>query len=205
MTMSSSDGAWQILSSELMLDTPWLRVRRESYRLPDGGLIPEYYLSELRDSAVCVCLVGDRFVIVRQYRPGVGKAVLCHPGGRLEDGDATPAAGAFREVLEETGYRPREVVKLGAYGQVPAICTARVHLFLVRCDKSPERSSPDASERLDVVVLSRAELQEALQDGRMDCLACVAATLSAFHALDRSDRESSRFTSGSGAEPWARP
>ena len=39
---------WETLSSELVLDEPWYRVRRDTVRLPDGRVL---YRSELQCSA----------------------------------------------------------------------------------------------------------------------------------------------------------
>lgn len=37
---------WKTLSSEYLFNRPWLTVRRDSYELPDGRIVPEYYILE---------------------------------------------------------------------------------------------------------------------------------------------------------------
>ena len=32
---------WKTLSSEYLFNRPWLTVRRDSYELPDGRIVPE--------------------------------------------------------------------------------------------------------------------------------------------------------------------
>lgn len=174
---------WRRLTSETIVDSPWLRVHQNSYELPNGSVIPTYYITERSDSALCVCYTGEKFVLVRQYRPGIEKWTLCHPGGRIEGDDPSPVSGGLRELLEETGYRPLEVTPLGAYAQIPAVSTGKVHLFLVQCEAvASEEPKPDATESLEVVQVTLAELENAIAGGEMDCLACVAAT---YRALAR--------------------
>jgi hypothetical protein len=74
--------AWQRVANRVVLDSPWLRVTLNSFVLPEGRRIPEYYIVERSDAAICVCRVGAQVLLVRQYRPGIGKETLCHPGGR---------------------------------------------------------------------------------------------------------------------------
>lgn len=176
---------WKVLSSKQLLDSPWLKVHENAYELPNGSVIPTYYLTERNDSALCVCYTGEHFVLVRQYRPGIGESTLCHPGGRVETEDGSPVSGALRELLEETGYRPAAVHSLGSFAQIPAASSAKVHLFLVNCDPaSSVLSEPEATEDLSVELLTRAELEEVIESGGMNCLACVAASYRAFCCLD---------------------
>lgn len=169
--------AWQIKSSKVVLNTPWLRVHKNSYFLPNGEKIPHYYIWESSDSALCVCQVGeDKVLLTRQYRLGIEKYTVCHPGGRLESSDASPVSGAMRELLEETGCVPQKVTPLGAFGQIPAITPNRVHIFLVQCDPSLNQPTPEPSEKIDVKLVPIPKLTELIASGEMDCVACVAAT-----------------------------
>lgn len=168
---------WQIESSKVVLDTPWLLVHKNSYSLPNQEKIPDYYIWEGSDAALCVCRVDDQLVLVRQYRPGIEKVTLCHPGGRIESSDASAMKGAVRELVEETGYVPKSVVPMGVFGQVPAISPNRVHLFLAECEKTAKvKPIRDKSEEIDVELIPLKKLGELIKSGVIDCVACVAAT-----------------------------
>ena len=168
---------WQKTSTKVVFDTHWLRVHKNSYSLPNGEQIPDYYIWEGSDAVLCVCRVDNQLVFVRQYRPGIEKITLCHPGGRIESSDASAMKGAVRELVEETGYVPKSVVPMGAFGQVPAISPNRVHLFLAECEKTvavnPNR---DKSEEIEVKLVQLKKVGELIESGPMDCVACVAAT-----------------------------
>lgn len=169
--------AWQHLTSRVVVDSPWVRVRLNSFALPNGRRIPEYYIIERPDSAVCVCCIGMQVLLVHQYRPEIEKDTLCHPGGRLEATDCSPVDGALRELLEETGLSPKAVSELGAFAQIPAVETGRVHMFLVECEAAPPKSSnPDTTEDIATELVPIAKLEELIAAGDMDCVACVAAS-----------------------------
>jgi 8-oxo-dGTP pyrophosphatase MutT (NUDIX family) len=168
---------WHCIDTTQLIDSSWLQVSRNSYLLPDGREVPEYYIVKRQDSAICVCRVGDDVLLVRQYRPGISKVTLCHPGGRLELDDTSPVHGALRELLEETGLVPDKVHELGAFAQIPAVETGRVHVFVVDCNRSAAGPvSLDATEDLSAELLPLAKLETVITNGDMDCIACVAAS-----------------------------
>jgi ADP-ribose pyrophosphatase len=168
---------WHRTSTKRLVDSPWLEVTRDSYVLPDGREVPEYYIVKRNDTAVCVCRIGDQLVLVRQYRPGIRKMTLCHPGGRIERADGSPVHGALRELLEETGLAPDKVQHLGTFAQIPAVETGRCHMFLVDCTRTKARATEiDSTEYLSTVLVPISELRTVIATGEMDCLACAAAS-----------------------------
>jgi len=46
---TEKDNKWKILSTEYLIKRPWLTARRDMVELPDGRVIPEYYVLEYPD------------------------------------------------------------------------------------------------------------------------------------------------------------
>jgi ADP-ribose pyrophosphatase len=139
--------------------------------------VPEYYIVKRGDSAICVCRIGDNVMLVRQYRPGIRKVTLCHPGGRIEEADDSTVQGVLRELLEETGLVPDEIRALGKFAQIPAVETDYVHLFVANCTKASDGfGKPDVTEDLSTELVPVAQLEHIIEVGGMDCVACVAAS-----------------------------
>ena len=60
---------WKTERSEALLDTPWVKVRRDAVRLPNGAKIDDFYAITIRDAAAIVALDGEGCLILkREYR-----------------------------------------------------------------------------------------------------------------------------------------
>src|SRR6476620_5266589 len=96
---------WKVLESEYLFnDEPWLTIRREKCELPNGKIMPAYYIIEYPTWVSVLALTKDnKAVFVKQYRHGLGVISTELPGGVVEPGE-TPEQGAVRELKEETGY-----------------------------------------------------------------------------------------------------
>src|SRR5450432_343972 len=83
---------WEIISSELVIESPWYNLRRDACRLPHGSVIEPYYVRVHDGFSVVFALTADRHIVMtRQYKHGIGDVVLELPAGALEPGE-NPAA-----------------------------------------------------------------------------------------------------------------
>lgn len=96
---------WNVLHSEYLFREPWFTVRREKVQLPNGNIIPSYYVMDY-PSWVCVIAVtrDKKMVMVRQYRHGLKRVSYELCAGVVDPEDATCLDAAKRELWEETGY-----------------------------------------------------------------------------------------------------
>ena len=142
---------WKVLESEYLVRRPWLTVRRERLELPDGRIVPEYYVLEYPDWVNVVAITeDDRVILERQYRHGFGQAAWEIPCGVLERSDASPLAGAQRELLEETGYGEGEWTLLDTLSGNAASMNNRTYCFLARGVKKIGEQHLDSGEAFDV-------------------------------------------------------
>jgi 8-oxo-dGTP pyrophosphatase MutT (NUDIX family) len=87
------------------------------------------------------------------------------PAGGLDPGE-TPEAGAVREAVEESGWRPRALELIASYNPMPGGVDQVFHLFLADgADEVGPPSDPTESERVEWVPLTT--IREALVDGRI--------------------------------------
>jgi 8-oxo-dGTP pyrophosphatase MutT (NUDIX family) len=111
--------------------------------LPDGG-------RSLRDAAVLIGLVdrgeGANVVLTRRtegLRHHGGQ--ISFPGGRIEAGDASPAAAALREAQEEIGLAGRQAQPLGYLD--PLVTITGFHVYPVVASIAADfQPRPDPSE-----------------------------------------------------------
>jgi 8-oxo-dGTP pyrophosphatase MutT (NUDIX family) len=93
---------------------------------------------------------SGNLVLIRQFRHGTASLVWEIPGGMMDADDESPAHAARRELLEETGYEPEEMVFLGVVDPNPAIQNNRCHTFLARNARPLGSQKLDGSEDIEV-------------------------------------------------------
>jgi ADP-ribose pyrophosphatase len=78
--------------------------------------------------AIAAVPAERRLILVRQYRHAAKQALWEIPAGTAEAGEEC-AAGALRELREETGYTPDSLSLLCTVYPTPGYCTERVHVY----------------------------------------------------------------------------
>ncbi len=172
---------WRLRASRYVVDSPYMRLRVDEVELPDGTIIPDYYVRESRGFVVVVALTGeDRVVLVRQYRYGDDSIHLELPAGTLEDSEE-PRDCALRELAEETGYEVARCELAAEYAAEPVRSTARAYLYVASGARKARAPTPDAAEHIEVELASLVTFRAMLRDGRIDSGGSIAA---GYRALD---------------------
>jgi len=123
---------------------------------------------EIVEHADCIGVVaveGDSVLLVRQFRKPVERELLEIPAGGIEPGETVEDA-VKREMQEETGYRPRRLVKLGGYYLAPGYSTEYLHLYLATSLEVSQLTAEDTDE-ITRVRVPISEIPELLASGRI--------------------------------------
>ncbi len=174
--------AWRRRSSTYVVDSPHLRLRVDELELPDGTVIPNYYVRESAGFVIVFALTTEREVIlVRQYRYGADAIHLELPAGTIDDGE-DPRDCAIRELAEETGYEAGDVELIGSYRAEPARSTAFAYMFLATGARRTRDPLLDPTEIIEVELEPLESFRQMLRDGRIDNGASIAT---GYAAVDR--------------------
>lgn len=177
---------WERLSSERLLETPYLNLRSDRLRLPDGEVKDAYYVVERQDAAVVFPLTASgEVLLVRQYRPPLERDELGLPAGLVEPGEDPEKAGR-RELAEETGYAGGSWERLGRVASSPGLKDNWAYLYLARGVERASDPDPDEHERLVVETAPLSSMMRLIDSGEVVSSSGVAAVLL---ALDRLRRE----------------
>lgn len=154
---------WRILDSEYLFRRPWLTARRDRVQLPNGTIHNEYYILEYPTWVNVIATTADgRFVMVRQYRHGLGivETELC--AGVAEPGEE-PEAAARRELLEETGYSGGRWSLLTVLSPNPSSNTNLNYCFVAEGVELTGTQHLDSTEDIAVLTMTREEVEAMLR------------------------------------------
>lgn len=156
---------WKILDSTIVVYRPWLRARRDKVLIPSTGVVhPEYYVLEYPDWVNTIAITRDgRFVMVEQYRHGLGQVFTELCAGVAEKGE-TPEQAARRELAEETGFGGGEWQPWMVISANPGSQNNLTHCFLATGVEPLYERHLDETEELNVRLLSEPEVYEMLRN-----------------------------------------
>lgn len=104
-----------------------LRVDEISYNESGNSGIREIAVHP--GGAVVIPVKDDgKIILVKQFRYPIQDWLIEFPAGKL-DANEDPLICATRELEEETGYKAREITKLGEILTAPGYCTEILHIY----------------------------------------------------------------------------
>jgi 8-oxo-dGTP pyrophosphatase MutT (NUDIX family) len=174
--------SWRVTGRETLFSHRLFDLRRESLsaepHAPDGEGATREALTLDAPSWVNVIalLPGERVLLVRQWRYGIGATTLEIPGGMVEGAEAgDPQAAAGRELLEETGYRAGRLTYLGEVEPNPAFITNRCLTFVAEDLVRVGEPEGDGEEELVVESADLAEIPRLIVSGEIRHALVIAA------------------------------
>jgi NUDIX domain. len=166
---------WKVLESKYLHNRPWLTVREERLQMPNGNIIPEYYVLEYSNWVNIIAITKEgRFIIVRQYRHGIEETCYELCAGVCEKEDPSILASAQRELLEETGYGGGNWTEFMRVAPNASAATNYSYCFIAENVERISDQALEESEDLTVHLLSYPQVKELLESGKI-----VQATMAA--------------------------
>lgn len=176
---------WDTLETKERLKVGLFRMREDKCRLPDGRIMPAYYVMEFPDwvNIVPVTLDG-KIILVEQYRHASGRVHLEIPGGSIDTKlGEDPKRAALRELSEETGFVPDDIRLIGKHFPNPAMQNNAMWTYVGLGCRKLATPNPDPYEDIRVVQLPVNEVFEKIQSGEINHSIVVASLMYAMSVL----------------------
>lgn len=159
---------WKVLRSEYLAREPWFTVRHECVELPNGSRVPDYYVFEYPDWVNVIAITRDeKFVLIDQYRHGLGRTDYELPAGVCDPTDTSPLEAARRELLEETGFGGGQWQETMVLSANPATQNNLTHCFIATDVERISAQHLETTEDLRVHLLSREEVRKLLEQSKI--------------------------------------
>ena len=160
------------LSSEVVYDGRIMQVTKDKVLCPNGMEAVREIVHH-RGGVAILFKVDDKFILEKQYRYALEEEIIEMPAGKLEKGEE-PLEAAKRELLEETGYRPLEMIHLGDSYPTGGYSSEVIHLYYCPKAKKEERHL-DKDECIDLIYLTLEEIEELIKNNTIKDSKTVAA------------------------------
>jgi ADP-ribose pyrophosphatase len=152
-------------------------VQIETIPLPKGGALNAEIIRHPGSVVIVPITDAGEIVLVRQYRPAIGRWAWELPAGTLKPGE-DPERAAARECQEEIGLIAGAIEKLGAFYPTPGYCDEEMNFYRATGLRAPGSADPEAhpdeDEDIETTAFSRARIAEMIAAGEIIDLKTVA-------------------------------
>jgi ADP-ribose pyrophosphatase len=158
--------AEEVVSSRTVFKGRILKLRVDTVRTADGRRSTREVVEH--DACVAVIPVDERdnVLLVKQYREAIGKDLLEIPAGGIDAGE-TPEEAVRREMQEETGFRPRKILRLAGFYSTPGFSNEYLHLYLAT-DLVPGRLHAEDTPGIEVVLFPVSAIPALVGSGKIE-------------------------------------
>ncbi len=126
-------------------DKSWIYATRGNETKPDAVVVVPYHR------------IYEKLVLIKEFRVPLGGTQYGFPAGLVDKGERIEQAGQ-RELLEETGLTVTRVLKVSPpIFSSSGMTDESISLLYVECEGEPSTVNNEASEDIEVILLSKED------------------------------------------------
>lgn len=136
----------------------WLKVYNSVRPVRGRDFTFEYIIKRPAVGALIYNSLTDKFIFVKQYRPGCGRDIIEIPAGVIEEGQS-PIEAIEREVLEETGYKCDKIEFITSGAVSPGYTTETLFLYYIEVSNKIGMGGglEDENEEIEVIEMTKSQ------------------------------------------------
>lgn len=124
-------GPFKEIHRSVKYRSDWMRLEEAAVIRPDGSS-GSFGLVYMRPGATVVAVdESGNIILAREYKYALEKETVELISGGIEDGE-TPEEAAGRELMEETGYISRSIIRLGEVDPFTTVVSSKNYILLAR-------------------------------------------------------------------------
>ena len=157
------NGPWQIQSSEIKYQNPWIIVREDKVVRPDGkdGI---FGVVEMVAGVSVLPIDGeDNVYLTEEFRYGIRQKSIEAISGGVDQNESSMEA-AQRELEEEAGLQAKEWVDLGTINPFTSVVISPQQLYVAK-KLSKVAAHPEGTEQIRILKMSLAEALQITKNG----------------------------------------
>ncbi|GIO11765.1 ADP-ribose pyrophosphatase [Cohnella xylanilytica] len=152
------------ISTKPIFEGRMINVQVDTVQLPNGETATREIVRHPGAVAV-LALLGDRMLVVEQFRKPLERVQVEIPAGKLEPGE-DPMEAAGRELEEETGYKARSLRHLRTFSTSPGFAEEVIHLYFAdELEQGEVHLDDEEFLTCEAITLEQAEAY--VRDGRI--------------------------------------
>lgn len=160
---------WPIIETSEGPDMDLFSVKVNRCRSPRTGEEHDFYVIDFPDWVQIVPITPEnQVVMISQYRHGCDRIFLELPGGLIDGDDPSPQETATRELLEETGYRAKDLVLLARTYPQPAVLNHSGFTYVAMGVERVTEPVLDAAEDIEVCLIDIQRVPEMIRCGEIN-------------------------------------
>lgn len=142
-----------------------INLRKDIVELPDGKTSTREIVEHNGGVGIVAVNENKEIILVKQFRKPLEDVLLEIPAGKLEKGEEPYGCGV-RELEEETGLKPIELVKLTELYSCPGFSNEKLHLYF--CNKMVKgKLNLDDDENIEVIYMDYNKAVEMVNNGEI--------------------------------------
>jgi len=156
------------LSRKTIYESQYIRLHLDKVKMPSGEIIEAYHVLDYpKDFSVILLTRADGKILMIKSKRYITQTLEWElAAGDIEAGESIEE-GARRELMEETGYKAKEIRKVYSFNPSNGISNEAAHFLMATLDEDFEQKEFDQDEVKEVVWLSENEIRELIKNNEI--------------------------------------
>lgn len=162
----------RIISSKILYEGKWVKLRKDEIIKPDGTKAT-HEIAERNDCVIIIAVKNKKFTMVRSYRYAVDDKSWEFPTGFINKGEI-PEKAAIRELEEETGLVAKNLKPLGLFWAWPGFLTSKAYVYYADSFSLGKTSLDETESDMEIAYFTQDQIKTMVTDGTIRSSATLA-------------------------------